>query len=282
MSDLLLRLDPAVLEADLAIAANDLVADDGLETAVLLSLFTDRRAGAGDVLPPGETDRRGWWGDAFPVVEGDLIGSRLWLLTREKQRSAVLPRVEEYAREALAWLVEDRVASKVEVVASFPRAGWLALDVSVYRPLGDPTKYRFDRAWEAAQASASVLAEARRAASTTHIISGAGVFIEGSDGTAWLLSIEEVVDGPDGREARLTTTAAPGETAMDLVLNGSGGSRWRVTAITEEDGRILTTPDTRTVPVSDLFLTFTNGSRWSIGVTVTDTGDGALDPTEVL
>ena len=80
--------------ADFAIEANDLATDDGLETAVSLSLFTDRRAEDGDALPSGDADRRGWWGDDFPAVDGDRMGSRLWLLARSKQTPDVLERVD--------------------------------------------------------------------------------------------------------------------------------------------------------------------------------------------
>lgn len=154
MTDLALTWSAEDLAADLSIEANDLAADDGLETAVLMSLFLDREAAAGDVLPEGETDRRGWWGDAFPTVEGDKIGSRLWLLARSKATPDVLSRAEEYAREALAWLVEDRVAAKVEVATEFlPGGSGLGIAVEVYRPdKNDPASFRFGRTWAAQEA----------------------------------------------------------------------------------------------------------------------------------
>lgn len=147
MSDIGLTWDVMEATGDVAVAANDLVRDDGLQTAVLLSLFTDRRAEQGDQLPDGETDRRGWWADAVPVVDGDRHGSRLWLLARAKQTSATLERAERYAREALAWLLEDQVAERVDVLAEFARSGMLALTVTIYRPRADPVRYRFDQAW---------------------------------------------------------------------------------------------------------------------------------------
>lgn len=136
--------------ADYALASLGLVADDGLETAVILSLFSDRRAEPDDTIPDGSGDRRGWWADAWPASEGDRIGSRLWLLHREKQLPSVLARAEEYAREALAWLVEDGVAEAVEVVASNPRAGILAIDVAIARPVAPVARYRFDAFWSPA------------------------------------------------------------------------------------------------------------------------------------
>lgn len=150
MSDLALQWNASQLAADVAVVANDLVRDDGLETAVLLSLFLDRRAEDGDELPDGETDRRGWWGDALPVVDGDRIGSRLWMLARAKPTRATLDRAQEYASEALQWLLDDQVAEAVDVAAEYTPEGWLALLVEVRRPDGtDPAAFRFDGAWRA-------------------------------------------------------------------------------------------------------------------------------------
>ena len=154
MADLALQWNSTVLAADLSVAANDIATDAGLQTAVLLSLFLDRRADDGDVLPDGTDDRRGWWGDGFAAVEGDRIGSRLWMLARAKASTETARRAEEYAREALAWLTEDRVASKVETSAEIQTLGSgtkaMTLAVAVHRPgKADPTRYRFDGVWRA-------------------------------------------------------------------------------------------------------------------------------------
>jgi phage gp46-like protein len=101
-------------------------------------------------------DRRGWWGDILPAnaLRQDRFGSLLWLLAREKQIPSVLARAEAYAREALAWLITDGIAARVDIAASFPALGWLALEVAIHRPKAPPARYRFDLAW-AAQASRS-------------------------------------------------------------------------------------------------------------------------------
>jgi len=147
MADLALTWDETRGAADAGVSENDLAPDAGLETAVLLSLFVDRRADAADILPDEEADRRGWWADAFPTVAGDAIGSRLWLLAREKQTATLLPRLEGYAREALQWLLDDGVAERVDVAASFPQPGWVLLSVEIARPGIDPVLYRFNRVW---------------------------------------------------------------------------------------------------------------------------------------
>lgn len=121
--------------------------DDGLQTAVVLSLFTDRLAAAGDA-DVASTARRGWWGDAYAEVAGDRIGSRLWQLAREKQTPAVLGRAELYAREALQWLVDDGVASAVTVVAESSAMGVLALAISISRSAAPVIQFRFESFWK--------------------------------------------------------------------------------------------------------------------------------------
>ena len=113
-----------------------LAEDDGLRTAVLLSLFLDRRAGTQDPLPDaGTPDRRGWVGDALAAVPGDRIGSRLWLLRRAKASEATRLRAEAMAREALAWLVQDGVAERIAVQAELQGSppDRIALAVTLHR-----------------------------------------------------------------------------------------------------------------------------------------------------
>jgi len=131
---------------DYALSGALLASDDSMRTAVIISLFTDRRAEDDDPLPTG-TDRRGWWADAWPVLEDDRIGSRLWLLAREKQLPEVLRRAREYAEEALAWLLEDGIAARVTVTAEVVRTGVLGLGIEIERPAGGAVSYRFDYLW---------------------------------------------------------------------------------------------------------------------------------------
>lgn len=141
---------------DLSIAAGDLATDDGLETAVVISLFTDRRAASTDPLPTGETDRRGCWMDAtlddLGTGQADAgIGSLLWLLNREKTLTSVLDRARQYAEQALAWLVSDKIAESVSVTAErLGQAGkdWLALSIQISRPARPAIAFRYDYNWQ--------------------------------------------------------------------------------------------------------------------------------------
>lgn len=146
MSDIALILNDDML-GDFVIADNDLAIDEGLETAVIISLFTDARAQPDDVITDGSGDPRGWWGDSVANENDDETGSRLWLLEREKQQTQVLERAEQYARESLQWMVEDQVVDSINVTAEIPSAGVLLITVQLSRPEGDAVQYRYEYAW---------------------------------------------------------------------------------------------------------------------------------------
>lgn len=121
---------------DIALDGTDLATDSGLRSAVIVSLFTDRRANADDELPSGDGDRRGCWMDMF---DDHVKGSRLWLLSREKELPDVLVRAKTYAEEALQWLIDDGIVSAVSVTAEHVRRGVLGLQVRITLP--DATEY---------------------------------------------------------------------------------------------------------------------------------------------
>lgn len=143
MRDLLTEFDPERITGDLKLGGADLASDSGLGTAIVLSLFTNARALDDDELPPGETDRRGWWGNILSRFEGDRFGSRLWLLARRKQTTETLNEARGMAQEALAWLVEDGIALRVEVTSEWLRMGVLALRATVQLTTGAAETFDF-------------------------------------------------------------------------------------------------------------------------------------------
>ena len=134
----------------------DLESDEGLETAVIISLFTDRRANEDDILPdPNSLDRRGWWGDLTTSFEDDQIGSRLWLLEREKTLENVPVRAKKYAEEALQWLIDDGITKKIEVETErqgIPGNDRLAIAVRIFKPDGTVVRFRYLTQWIAQEA----------------------------------------------------------------------------------------------------------------------------------
>jgi phage gp46-like protein len=147
MTDIALIPVQGDFSADLAVLGGDLQSDQGMNTAIIISLFSDARAGDDDALPQENADRRGWWADAYSPIPGDVTGSKLWLLYRAKQTADVLVSARQYALDALGWMLTDGVAASVDVVATFPQRGWLALGVTVQRPSG-PGRLHYDYVWK--------------------------------------------------------------------------------------------------------------------------------------
>jgi phage gp46-like protein len=84
---------------------------DPLTRAVVISLFTHRRAD-----PDDNADvPMGWWGDTWPVVANDRYGSKLWLLQRSKLTNALVNTVRTYLRDALQWMLDDGVVSRIDI-----------------------------------------------------------------------------------------------------------------------------------------------------------------------
>jgi len=122
---------------DLVIENDDLLGDEGLMTAVTVSLFTDRVARTDDPLPeylPGHfSDRRGWWGDLIRENgRSRPIGSRLWLLFREKELAETVRRADDYTQECLAWLPLQGGA--FEAQAFDDRPGRLRVEIEAKGP----------------------------------------------------------------------------------------------------------------------------------------------------
>lgn len=119
--------------------------EETLRRAVTISLFTWRRAGPDDVVD--DSDRKGWWGDSVPSVAGDKIGSRLWLLSRRTLVADTLKDAESYASEALAWLVDDGVLTRVTVTAERQGNDRMNLRVTLNEQHGETLELNFNDTW---------------------------------------------------------------------------------------------------------------------------------------
>ena len=144
--DFKLDFDNGAGAADLALTSTgDFAPEAGLETAIIISLGTDAMARDDDELPDGTDDRRGWWGDLAEQPGGprDETGSRLWLLDRAVMTQETLRRAEQYAADALAWLVTDGVAERVDVTASEIQPGAIGLAILINAGTARAGHYNF-------------------------------------------------------------------------------------------------------------------------------------------
>lgn len=119
--------------------------DTAWRRAAVISLLTWRRAGTDDRLDDAE--RFGWWGDSFPSQADDRIGSRLWQLRRRTLTDATLQEAEAFAREALAWMLDDGRVTAVTVTVA---RGIDRLNMGVVLTLRDgrTIDLRLDNLWQ--------------------------------------------------------------------------------------------------------------------------------------
>lgn len=141
-----LQWSPEASEADIVIESDTIQLDDGLESAVIISLFSDARARDDDDMAGASKDRRGWWGDTYADNPGTQIGSRLWLRRRNSVNNRLLADVQADAQDALQWLVDDGVASAVNVATERFGVNGVRLSVEIVRP--SAISPRWFRTWE--------------------------------------------------------------------------------------------------------------------------------------
>lgn len=151
MTDIALTWNPEEGRADLSLTRGDLTLEEGLRTAVIISLFSDALARGDDDLGAAEGgnggDRRGWWGDVpLPGEVPRRIGSRLWLLRRAKATEGTRLRAVTMVREALAWMIQDGVVDRIGVDAVLAGAppDRILLTLTLFR---GAVSERFDLPW---------------------------------------------------------------------------------------------------------------------------------------
>lgn len=151
-------VEPEAVTLDwLLTPAGDLDTTQELVTAVTVALGTDRLALPEDELPdPNDNDRRGWWGDldAETLHDGWPIGTRLWLMAREKitgpeaRRGSTIAKAEEFVREALQPFVDRLIASRVDVRAKRTSLGRIDVTAILYRDRQPAVALRFADLWD--------------------------------------------------------------------------------------------------------------------------------------
>jgi len=136
---------------DFILADRDVDRDAGLETAVLITLLTDKHADADDPLPDDSGYHGGWFGDSLPVVPDYKMGTKLWLLQRAKTVAEIPAIAKEYLADGFKWMVEDGIVQTVDVTVERRRdlKATLAFTISFTKPEGTTIFYSFYYNWEA-------------------------------------------------------------------------------------------------------------------------------------
>lgn len=149
-------------QADWSIAAPDEVQNRGglqakaaLHTAVIISLFTDKRIPNDHPLRylVEDGDPRGWFGDGEdirPELGETEMGSLLWVFERSTLTEEIRRWVEAIALDALAPLIFQGVASKIDAQATAEFAfNRCDLSIQIYGRDGSKSyDFRFDDVWQ--------------------------------------------------------------------------------------------------------------------------------------
>lgn len=146
--DVYIRWDNGNALGDWTLASGDVQTGQDLETACLVSLFTDVLATPDFTPTDGTTDRRGWWADPYNAAP---VGSNLWQLERAKKTRDTLGLARRHASDAMRWLVDDGVAASVVVNTAWLGAGvstLLGIAIAITKPDGSVTRFTFGWAWD--------------------------------------------------------------------------------------------------------------------------------------
>lgn len=130
---------------DVVIENGDLACTQGFETAIWVSLFTDARASASQVLNPKY--RRGWPGNMVSPVENRQLGGLLWLVDQRRLNQATLNEAIDYANDSLSWFVEDGLVKKVEVDGSIVPPFGIQLEITITSYIGE-IETHYVKLWE--------------------------------------------------------------------------------------------------------------------------------------
>ena len=121
----------------------DIATADSFDTAILVSLLSDRRADASEVAQSER--RRGWIGNES--TPGQEMGSKLWLYEQSRATRTVLNAIAGVARDALEWLVEDDFAVALSDVEVAVTPTGMTLAITIRRPNSQVDR-RFFTLWD--------------------------------------------------------------------------------------------------------------------------------------
>jgi len=143
----------ALQEFDWQISGTSLKDDDQLFNAVMLCLFTDKRARDDATLPGDDDDPRGWWGNYVDVdsAAGEQeLGSHLWLFERVAMTDENLKGIEDAVRDALLPLVNSGMVASTSVSVEWDKpSGRVSIGVQAYSQEGEKMfDQRYARVWQ--------------------------------------------------------------------------------------------------------------------------------------
>ena len=113
MGDIRIVWDPATGTGDLNMLGAGLELGHDLETASLISMFTDAQVDPGDIV--FDTDPHGWWGDTYAALEDptlavipdDRIGSKIYQAFARPRTQDTLNWLRDQIIQCHAWMISS-------------------------------------------------------------------------------------------------------------------------------------------------------------------------------
>lgn len=134
--DLYLRIDNNV--PDIVPNGRDVAQELGLETALLISIFTNKK------LPT--ENRGGAWLDIFEPA-GESMGSLLWTLDRSKVTDKTPEIVRGMVLDSVQWMKDDKIIDEIEATATRDSKNSILITVQFIKN-ADKFRYTFSYNFE--------------------------------------------------------------------------------------------------------------------------------------
>ncbi len=145
MTDIAITWDEQNCRGDWSMAGGDLASGSDLQTAILVSMFTDGRVD--DYVAPapaGAPDRRGCWTDTYT---GWQIGSRLWTRKRLVKNQQTLTLIEGDVQDCLNWLITAGVVARFDISTAWINRTMIGTSIVANMPAADPQNFQFQWVW---------------------------------------------------------------------------------------------------------------------------------------
>lgn len=136
--DILLKYHQKEGFFDIETGETDLSTVDGLETTVVVLLFTDARAAPEEVRAVDK--RRGWVGN---ILRSRELGGMLWLVSQAKNTREIRNRIINWAENSLQPLVDENLATSVVATADVQGVRGILLSIRIEVIEGETRDFEF-------------------------------------------------------------------------------------------------------------------------------------------
>ena len=121
----------------------DLSRTGGFENAILISLFTDKRITENEKSPNNK--KGGWFGDNINTIP---LGSKLWTLERSKNINDIRLKSQEYVKDSLQWLINNKSVKDIIVNSFIVNNNTLKLEIKIFKNDNNNEFFKYYYNWK--------------------------------------------------------------------------------------------------------------------------------------